>query len=128
MAATSTHLEVPTDGLDRSACLGPDGSSKLVSGVIGMIDGRWKLPILFRLFERPSWRTLELKRDLAGISQKVLTQQLRELEADRLIDRFDMGDKLRHVEYRLSHAGAELLPVLRSMRIFADLHPGNSIA
>ncbi|GAB3065285.1 helix-turn-helix domain-containing protein [Stenotrophomonas tumulicola] len=128
MAATSTHLEVPTDGLDRSACLGPDGSSELVSGVIGMIDGRWKLAILFRLFERPSWRTLELKRDLAGISQKVLTQQLRELEADRLIDRFDLGDKLPHVEYRLSRAGAELLPVLRSMRIFAALHQGNSIA
>ncbi|WP_218171547.1 winged helix-turn-helix transcriptional regulator [Pseudomonas gingeri] len=47
--------------------------------------GRWKLPIIFRLYADPSLRTLQLKRDLPGISQKMLTQHLRELAEDGLM-------------------------------------------
>jgi DNA-binding HxlR family transcriptional regulator len=88
-----------------------------------MIQGRWKLPILFRLYADPTMRTSELKRDLAIISQKMLTQHLRELEKDGLIKRIDFGEKPLRVEYQLSQAGKDLLPVLIATRNFSVGHP-----
>jgi DNA-binding HxlR family transcriptional regulator len=93
-----------------------------------MIQGRWKLPILFRLYADPSMRTSQLRRDMLGISQKMLTQHLRELEADRLIERFDFNEKPLRVEYRLSEAGKGLLPVLIAMRNFSIGHPVPALA
>jgi DNA-binding HxlR family transcriptional regulator len=88
-----------------------------------MIKGRWKLPILFRLYADPSMRTLQLKRDLPGISQKMLTQHLRELADDRLIERVDFGEKPLRVEYQLSEMARQLLPVLIATRRFSVSHP-----
>jgi len=120
---TSTHLLVPTTRQDREACLGPDGSVAHVTRLMRMIRGRWKLPILFRLFASPSMRTLQLLRDMPGISQKMLTQHLRELADDGLIERVDFGEKPLRVEYRLSQMGQALLPVLVAMRDFSTHHP-----
>lgn len=58
---------------------GASGSVSHVSRVLRMITGRWKLPILFRLFAEPSLRASQFMRDIPGISQKMLTQHLREL-------------------------------------------------
>jgi DNA-binding HxlR family transcriptional regulator len=91
-----------------------------------MVQGRWKLLILFRLYADPAVRTLQLQRDLRGISQKVLTQQLRELAADRLIERTDFGEKPRRVEYRLSDAGRELVPILGAAKAFSVKHAASS--
>lgn len=88
-----------------------------------MIHGRWKLPILFRLYADPAMRTSQLRRDLPGISQKMLTQHLRELEEDRLIERTDFGEQPPRVEYQLAEAGRELLPVLIAAREFSLRHP-----
>ncbi|OTP67838.1 winged helix-turn-helix transcriptional regulator [Caballeronia sordidicola] len=88
-----------------------------------MVQGRWKLAILFRLYADPSMRTLQLKRDLPGISQKMLTQHLRELAIDRLIDRVDFGETPLRVEYQLSEMGRQLLPVLIAARKFSVSHP-----
>jgi hypothetical protein len=52
-----THFKVPVEREERDACLGPDGSVTHVARVLRMISGRWKLPILFRLFAEPSIRT-----------------------------------------------------------------------
>jgi DNA-binding HxlR family transcriptional regulator len=87
-----------------------------------MIHGRWKLPILFRLYADPSMRTLQLKRDLPGISQKMLTQHLRELAEDGLVDRIDFCEKALRVEYQLSEMGRQLLPVLIAARRFSTRH------
>jgi DNA-binding HxlR family transcriptional regulator len=94
-----------------------------VSRVVRMIQGRWKLPILFRLYADPSMRTSQLKRDMPGISQKMLMQHLRELERDRLIERTDFGEKPLRVEYQLSEMGRQLLPVLIAARKFSANHP-----
>ena len=59
-------------------------------------------------------RTLQLMRDLPGISQRMLTQHLRELADDRLIERVDFGEKPLRVEYQLSEMGRQLLPVADS--------------
>ena len=123
MNATSTHFYVPTGQDEREVCLGPEGSVAHVTRVIRMIQGRWKLPILFRLYADPSVRTLRLKRDLPGISQKVLTQHLRELADDRLIERVDFGEKPLRVEYQLSEIGKQLLPILIATRRFSVSHP-----
>jgi DNA-binding HxlR family transcriptional regulator len=121
MGETSTHIKVPVE--DRSICLGPEGSVAHVTRVVRMIKGRWKLPILFRLYADPSVRTSQLRRDMPGITQKMLTQHLRELEGDRLIERIDFGEKPLRVEYQLSEMGRQLLPVLRSARSFSISHP-----
>lgn len=127
MDETSTHFYVPMHGLiaqgEREACLGPDGSVAHVARVMRMLQGRWKLPILFRLYADPALRTLQLKRDLPGVSQKMLTQHLRELADDGLVERVDYGEKPLRVEYRLSDMGRALLPVLIAMRRFSTGHP-----
>lgn len=129
MNQTSTHLFLPIEvasAQHRANCLGPDGAVAHVSRVIRMIQGRWKLPILFRLYAGEAMRTLQMKRDLPGISQKVLTQQLRELASDLLIERIDFNEKPLRVEYRLSPLGRELMPVLIAARAFSVQHAAES--
>lgn len=123
MDKTSTHLFVPIRQEEREICLGANGSVAHVTRVIRMIQGRWKLPILFRLYADPSMRTLQLKRDLPGVTQKVLTEQLRQLANDGLIERVDFGELPRRVEYQLSEMGRQLLPVLIATRKFSVSHP-----
>ncbi len=85
-----------------------------------MIQGRWKLPILFRLYADPSLRTAQLLRDVLGVSQKMLTQHLRELEQDGLVERIDFREKPLRVEYRISETGRQLMPVLSAARAFSQ--------
>lgn len=122
MDKASTHLFVPIPQEEREICLGANGSVSHVTRVIQMIQGRWKLPILFRLYADSSMRTLKLKRDLPGVTQKVLTEQLRQLASDGLIERVDFGELPRRVEYQLSETGRQLLPVLIAMRKFSVSH------
>jgi DNA-binding HxlR family transcriptional regulator len=122
MTDTSTHLKVSMAREERSVCLGPDGSVAHVTRMLRMVSGRWKLPILFLLFAEPSLRTLQLKRDLPGVSQKMLTQHLRELEIDHLIERTDFGEQPPRVEYQLTLEGRGLMPVLMAAREFSVQH------
>jgi DNA-binding HxlR family transcriptional regulator len=126
MDKTSTHIYVLMAQEQREICLGPEGSVWHVARVIRMIQGRWKLPILFRLYADPSMRTLQLKRDLSGISQKMLTAHLRELARDGLIERVDFDEKPLRVEYQLSEMGRQLLPVLIAARRFSTSHPAEA--
>jgi len=120
---TSTHFKVPVTTEHRDICLGPEGTAEHVIRVIRMIQGRWKLPILFRLFADPTMRSSQLLRDMPGISQKMLTQHLRALEKDRLIERIAFDEKPLRVEYRLSEEGRKLMPVLFEARRFSAGHP-----
>jgi DNA-binding HxlR family transcriptional regulator len=122
MNETITHLKVPVTFEDRATCLGPDGSVAHVSRVMKMLTGRWKLPVLFRLFAEPSMRSSQFLRDMPGISQKVLTQHLRELEECGLVERHDFGEQPPRVEYRLTSAGHGLMPVLLAVREFSRKH------
>ena len=122
MDPARTHQKVPVLELDRSACLGPDGAVAHVTRCLKMISGRWKLPILFRLYADEMLRSRQLLRDIPEVSQKMLTQHLRELEADGLIQRTDFGEMPPRVEYRLTDRGEALMPVLLAARQFAEDH------
>ena len=85
-----------------------------VATTVQLIGSKWKLLILRNLMARP-WRFNELKRSLDGISQKVLTDSLRSLEADGIVIRTVYPDVPPRVEYSLSEIGETLRPVLKSM-------------
>lgn len=85
-----------------------------VATCVQMIGSKWKLLLLRNLLVRP-WRFNELKRSLSGISQKVLTDSLRGMEADGLVVRTVYDEMPPHVEYSLSELGESLRPVLLAM-------------
>ena len=85
-----------------------------VATTVALIGSKWKLLIIRNLLERP-WRFNELKKDLEGISQKVLTDSLRSMENDGLITRTVYPEVPPRVEYALSDLGKSLKPILDSM-------------
>ncbi len=84
---------------------------------LGVIGGKWKPRILTTLGERTR-RFRELERSLAGISRKVLVEQLRELEADGVIERRVFPQVPPRVEYSLTPVGFRALPVIRALEEF----------
>lgn len=85
-----------------------------VATTVQLVGSKWKLLIIRNLRERP-WRFNELQRDLAGISQKVLTDSLRALEADGIVTRTVYAETPPRVEYALSDLGETLRPLLDAM-------------
>lgn len=85
-----------------------------VATTVQLIGSKWKLLILRNLMARP-WRFNELKRSLDGVSQKVLTDALRALEADDIICRTVYAEVPPRVEYSLSELGETLRPILKDM-------------
>ncbi len=85
-----------------------------VATTVQLIGSKWKLLILRNLLARP-WRFNELKKDLEGISQKVLTESLRSMEADGLITRTVYPEVPPRVEYALSELGESMRPVIAAM-------------
>ncbi|MBU5430749.1 helix-turn-helix transcriptional regulator [Kineothrix sp. MSJ-39] len=85
-----------------------------VATTVALIGSKWKLLIIRNLLQRP-WRFNELRKDLDGISQKVLTDSLRSMEEDGLITRTVYPEVPPRVEYALSDLGKTLKPILDSM-------------
>lgn len=85
-----------------------------VATTVQMIGSKWKLLIMRNLLARP-WRFNELKKDLAGISQKVLTDSLRSMENDGIIIRTVYPEVPPRVEYALSELGESMRPIIKSM-------------
>ena len=85
-----------------------------VATTVQLIGSKWKLLILRNLLVRP-WRFNELRRDLEGISQKVLTDSLRAMEEDRIITRTVYPEVPPRVEYALSPLGESMRPILDAM-------------
>ena len=85
-----------------------------VATTVQLIGSKWKLLIIRNPRARP-WRFNELRKDLEGISQKVLTDSLREMEADGIVTRTIYPEVPPHVEYALSPLGETLGPILDAM-------------
>ena len=88
-----------------------------VATTVQLIGSKWKLLILRNLKNRP-WRFNELRKDLEGISQKVLTDSLRSMEQDGLITRTVYAEVPPRVEYALSELGESMRPIIKSMEAF----------
>ena len=85
-----------------------------VATTVSLIGSKWKLLIMRNLLARP-WRFNELRRDLEGISQKVLTDSLRSMEEDGIITRTVYPEVPPRVEYALSEMGESMRPVFKAM-------------
>lgn len=92
-----------------------------VKTTLDVMGGKWKPLILFSVAEN-TMRFSEIQRNIDGITQKMLTQQLRELEADKLITRKVYPEVPPKVEYSITKQGISLLPVLRSMADWGRNH------
>ncbi len=88
-----------------------------VATTVSLIGSKWKLLILRNLLHRP-WRFNELKKDLDGISQKVLTDSLRSMEEDGIITRTVYPEVPPRVEYALSELGESMRSIIKSMEDF----------
>ena len=82
---------------------------------LDVVGGRWKVPILYHLFERKVCRFSELRRSLPGCTPKMLTQQLRELERDGVVHREVYRQVPPKVEYSLTPLGHSLKPIIAAM-------------
>ncbi|WP_026297177.1 winged helix-turn-helix transcriptional regulator [Paenibacillus daejeonensis] len=82
---------------------------------LAVIGGKWKLIILWHLGLEGTKRFSELKKMIPQITQKMLTNQLRELEEDQLVERKVYAEVPPRVEYSLTAYGQSLMPVLRLM-------------
>ena len=88
-----------------------------VATTVQLIGSKWKLLILRNLLTRP-WRFNELRKNLDGISQKVLTDSLRSMEEDGIITRTVYPEVPPRVEYALSGLGESMRPIITAMESF----------
>ena len=94
-----------------------------VEAAVSLIDGKWKCLVLFHLLGGTA-RFNELRRRFPGVTQRMLTNQLRELEQDGLIIRTIHAQVPPKVEYSLSPLGQSLEPVLLALKTWGDAHIG----
>lgn len=103
----------------------PATAASDVEAALKQLEGRWKLVILFHLFGGQVQRFSELERLIPDISQKMLAQQLRQLEADGIVQRTVYPQVPPKVEYRMTEWGQDLCPILDALLKWAGLGPAS---
>jgi len=96
-----------------------------LTAALAAIGGKWKLIIVYWLAESPK-HFAALRKAMPGISQKVLTQQLRELMSDGLVNREPKGAVPSPVVYSLSDYGRSVLPLVEDVRRWGHTHLSRS--
>ncbi|MDX8531625.1 winged helix-turn-helix transcriptional regulator [Mesorhizobium sp. VK25A] len=99
----------------KSEALTPSSAAIGVENVLRILEGRWKLVILFHLFGGKVLRFSDLERAIPTISQKMLIQQLRQMEADGIVRRIVHHQVPPKVEYCLTDWGQALCPALDAL-------------
>ena len=92
-----------------------------LTAALAALGGKWKLIILYWLAESPK-HFAALQRAMPGISQKVLTRQLRELVGDGIVQRQPQGAVPAPVEYSLTEYGQSVLPLVEGVRLWGREH------
>lgn len=82
---------------------------------LSLIGGKWRLPIIWALSTYQTLRYNELKRNITGITNMMLTQSLKELECSGLVNRQQFMEIPPKVEYSLTEAGKRLIPTLKAL-------------
>ena len=119
MARTHRKVRYPPKG--NQPALTPVTAAAGVENALQVLEGRWKLLILFHLFGGKLLRFSELQRAIPAISQKMLIQQLRQLEADGVVRRIVHHQVPPKVEYGLTDWGQALCPALDAVLKWAAL-------
>lgn len=86
-----------------------------VDATMSVIEGRWKATILCKLMTKGPFRFNQLMKDMDGVSPRILTKQLREMEEDGLVNRTVYPEVPPRVEYSITPKGASLGPILVAM-------------
>lgn len=94
---------------------------------LSIISGKWKMVIMFWLWKCEVMRYGELKKSVKSITHKMLSSQLKELEADNIIVRIEYSQVPPKVEYSLSEKGVSLMPILKEMCIWGHSNFNESI-
>lgn len=92
-----------------------------LAATLDVIGGKWKPLVLWGLLDGPR-RFGELRRSIAGVSEKMLAQHLRELEADGVISRHELGGVPPRVQYALTEFGHSLVEALRPLCAWGSTH------
>ena len=101
----------------------PTSPAQDIETALRLLEGRWKLVILFHLFGGRTQRFSELERAIPAITQKMLGQQLRQLEKDGLVLRTVYAQVPPKVDYQLTPWGQELCPALDAILRWAEARP-----
>jgi len=117
MTRTHTKVRYTPKGKPHTAVTAAQG----VEDALKILEGRWKLIILFHLFGGKVLRFSQLERAIPAVSQKMLIQQLRQMEADGVIRRTIYQQVPPKVEYRLTKWGQALCPALDGLLKWAEL-------
>lgn len=117
----STHEKVSGLPESKHAELTPVSAAQSVEDALKLLEGRWKLLILFHLFGGKILRFSDLERAIPAISQKMLAQQLRRLEADGIVWRVVHQQVPPKVEYCLTDWGQALCPALDALLKWAAM-------
>ena len=123
VAMARTHRKVgykPKSKVYRGPTAAAD-AARDTENALRMLEGRWKLVILFHLFVQPVMRFSELERAIPAVSQKMLIQQLRDLEKDGIVRRTVHPQVPPKVEYALTSFGQALCPALDALLKWAEL-------
>ena len=119
---TRTHEKVRYAPKSKAKHLTPNSAADGVERAFKMLEGRWKLLILFHLFGGKMLRFSDLERAIPAISQKMLIQQLRQMEKDGIVRRLVYHQVPPKVEYGLTEWGQALCPALDALLTWAARH------
>lgn len=97
-----------------------------IEAAIDVIGGKWKAPILYHL-QSETKRFNQLSRLLPGITQRMLTRQLRELESDQIVHRKVFAEVPPKVEYSITEFGLTLVPVLKEIQVWGNEYLGKIV-
>ncbi|WP_454055005.1 winged helix-turn-helix transcriptional regulator [Clostridium sp. Marseille-Q7071] len=100
----------------------PCDKSCPIEYTVNLIGHKWKVLIIRNLLNNGTQRFSELSKGISGISQKMLTQQLKQLESDGIVDRKVYPEVPPRVEYSLTELGHSLKPILDSMNTWGVAH------
>jgi DNA-binding HxlR family transcriptional regulator len=121
-----THKKVRYSPERKRDDLTPTSAAEGVENALKVLEGRWKLVILFHLFGGKVLRFSDLERAIPAISQKMLVQQLRQMEADGIVRRIVHHQVPPKVEYCLTKWGQALCPSLDALLKWAALREAMS--
>ena len=119
----STDRKVGYSPTGKLADVTPQMAATGMESVLRILEGRWKMVILFHLFEGGTLRFSQMERAIPAVSKKMLIQQLRELERDGIVKRTVYPQVPPKVEYELTGWGKAMCPALDALLEWASQRP-----